>query len=140
MNLFSATPRSPYLFAYLSLLPGCLLGAFGLFVYSLISGPGSVDVATVLVALVLVFVWCGYSLAVGVLLITVYVLPSIWVLMRARTAGPLPMFVLSVLPGIVLYLGWAQYQKFALFLLGFGACVGLSYCLLAYRKPAAERA
>ena len=137
MNLFTATPRSPYPLAYLSLLPGCGLGAIGLLVYSLVSGPGPVDVAKFLVAALLVFVWCGYSLAVGTVLITVYVLPAIWMLMRARIAAPLPMLLIAVLPGSALYLISAQYRTFALYLLGFGGCVGLSFCALAYRQPAA---
>src|SRR5436190_24084364 len=114
MNLFSARPRSPFLHAYLSLLPGCALGGLGLLAYALMTGPGAVDIAKFLVALVLVFVWCGYSFAVGVVLVTVYVLPLAWLLLRAGIAGPVPMFLVGVAPGIALDLASAEYRPFAL--------------------------
>ena len=137
MSLLTATPRSPFLYAYLALLPGCVLGGIGLLVYLLVSGPGAIDVGKFLTALVLVFVSSGFALAVGVALVTVYSLPVIWLLLRMRVAGPPLMFLVSVFPGAALWLlGAADYHKFSLFLLGFGASVGLSYCVLAYRKAA----
>ncbi|HMB57536.1 MAG TPA: hypothetical protein VKM35_10040 [Arenimonas sp.] len=133
--MFTNRPRAPYMYAYVALLPGCVLGALGLLAYALMAGPGSVDFSAVVVAALLVLVWFGYSLVVGVALISIYVVPMIWLLLRLRLAGPVPMIVVSLLPGAALWLlGATQYQKFALFLLGFGACVGLAYCLLAYRK------
>jgi hypothetical protein len=123
------------MYAYLALLPGCLLGGIGLLVYTLLAGPGHVDIGTVLIAAVLVFVWCGYSLAVGVVLITIYAVPMIWLLLRVRLAGPVSMILVSVIPGAAMVmLGGAEYRKFSWFLLGFGASVGISYCLLAYRR------
>jgi hypothetical protein len=137
MSLLTAAPRSPYLYAYLALLPGCVLGGLGLLVYLLASGPGVIDVGKVLTAVVLVFVSCGFALAVGAALVTFYSLPMIWLLLRMRVAGPPLMFLVSVIPGAALWLlGAADYHKFSLFLLGFGASVGLSYCVLAYRSSA----
>ena len=137
MNLLTATPRSPYLYAYLALLPGCILGGLGLLVYLLASGPGEIDVGKFLAASVLVFVSSGFALAIGAALVTFYSLPMIWLLLRMRLAGPLLMFLVSVIPGAALWLlGATDYHRFSLFLLGFGAGVGLSYCVLAYRPGA----
>jgi len=139
MNLLTTPSRSPYMYAYLALLPGCVLGGVGLFVYALLGGPGQVDVTAILIAAVLVLVWCAYSLVVGVVLVTVYALPMIWLLVRIRLAGPIPIFLMSAAPGTaLLLLGNEEYRKFAWFLLGFGASVGLSYCALAYRKRDGE--
>lgn len=141
MNLLRVSPRSPYLFAYLALLPGCVLGALGLLVYALMSGPGAIDFGKVLAASVLVFVFFGFALAVGALLVTFYMLPVTWLLLRLRMAGPMPMLFFSVLPGAGLWLfGAADYRKFAGYLLGFGAGVGLSFCVLAYRRASGDKA
>jgi hypothetical protein len=135
MNVLTASPRSPYLYAYLALLPGCLVGALGLLVYSLVSGPGAIDLGKFMLSLLLVFVWFGFALAVGALLVTFYSLPMIWLLLRVNVAGPALMFLISVLPGTALWLlGAAEYLKFSVFLLGFGASVGFSFCVLAYRR------
>ena len=135
MNPITAKPRSPYLLAYAALLPGCVLGGLGLLAYSLLAGPGKVDFAGILIAAVLVFVWCGYAFAVGVILVSIYAVPMIWLFGRIGIPGPIPIMLMSVLPGTaLLLLGAAEYRKFSWFLLGFGVSVGLSYCLLAYRK------
>jgi hypothetical protein len=137
MSLLTNRPRRPYWYAYLALLPGCVLGGIGLLVYTMLAGPGQTDVAGLIVAALLIFVWCGYSLAVGIVLITIYVLPMIWLLLRINLAGPVSMIFVSVLPGAaLLLLGGAEYQKFSWFMLGFGLSVGISYCALAYRKLA----
>src|SRR4029079_6303544 len=118
MSLLTIRPRSPYLFAFLAVLPGCLLGGVGLLVYTLLAGPGQMDAAGIIVASVLVFVWCGYSLAVGVALVTIYVLPMIWLLLRINFAGPISMILVSVLPGAALcLLAGAEYRKFSWFVL-----------------------
>jgi hypothetical protein len=140
MSLLTAAPRSPYLYAYLALLPGCVLGALGVLVYLLVSGPGAIDVGKFLAALALVFISAGFALAIGALLVTFYSLPMIWLLLRLRLAGPPLMFLVSVIPGTALWLlGAADYRKFSLFLLGFGASVGLSFCILAYRQRAGNK-
>jgi hypothetical protein len=134
MNLFTASPQRPYLQAYLALLPGCVLAGIGLLVYLLATGPGKIDLAGILVTALLVFVWCGYSFAVGVLLVSLYALPMIWLLKRMGAAGPAPIFLMSLLPGVAsLMLGGEEYRKFSWFLLGFGASVGISYCAMAFR-------
>jgi hypothetical protein len=135
MNLFTANARYPYLLAYIALVPGCLLGGLGLLIYSLAAGPGAVDLSAILIAGVLVLVWSAYSFIVGVALVTFYALPMIWLLRRIDVGGPLPVFAMSVLPGIgMLLFGGNEYAKFSWFLLGFGASVGISYCAMAYRK------
>lgn len=135
MGLLTTTPRSPYLNAYLALLPGCALGTLGLLIYTLVCAPGAVDLGLFLIALVMVLVWFGYSLVVGVFLVSLYTVPLIWGLLRMRAANPVSMLIVSVLPGAALWsLGGADHRKFSLFLLGFGACTGLSYCVLAYRQ------
>lgn len=137
MNLLTATPRSPYLNAYLALLPGCALGAVALLVYALAFGPGAVDVGKFAIASILVFIWFGYALALGACLVTLYCLPVIWFLLRMRVAGPALMVLTAVLPGLALLaLGSVEYRTFSWYLLGFGGSVGLSFCALAYRGPA----
>lgn len=139
MNLLTANPRSPYLFAYLSLLPSCVLGALGWLGYALVSGPGAIDVGKFVLAAVMVLIWFVYSLAVGAVLITVYSLPMIWLLRRLRIAGPLPIVAVSALPGAALLTyGAGQYRAFSWAVLALGACAGLAFCALAYRpgRPA----